>query len=57
MRGKGPQDVEQLCLFLGLMLAMAGKVRNPEDGQKNWPLLKMGLPDKFKQMVASRVEK
>lgn len=57
LQGKGPQDVEQLCLFLGgLMLAMAGKVRNPEDGQKELArLLKNGVAlDKFKQMVASQ---
>ncbi len=57
LQGKGPQDVEQLCLFLGgLMLALVGKVRNPEDGQKELArLLKSGIAlDKFKQMVASQ---
>lgn len=57
LKGEGPRDVEQLCLFLGgLMLALVGKVRNQEDGEKELArLLKSGLAlDKFKQMVASQ---
>ncbi len=57
LKGEGPQDVEQLCLFLGgIMLALAGKVRNPEDGQKELArLLKNGVAlEKFKQMIASQ---
>ena len=55
LKGEGPQEVEQLCLFLGgLMLALVGKVRNPEEGQKELArLLKSGVAlEKFKQMVA-----
>ncbi|MGI5882880.1 MAG: thymidine phosphorylase, partial [Dethiobacteria bacterium] len=54
LRGEGPSDVEQLSLFLGgLMLALVGKVRNPEDGQEELSrLLKSGFAlEKFKQMV------
>lgn len=55
LKGEGPQEVEQLCLFLGgLMLALVGKVRDPEEGQKELArLLKSGVAlEKFKQMVA-----
>ncbi len=57
LRGEGPGDVEQLSLFLGgLLLAMVGKVRNPEEGQEELVrLLKNGVAlEKFRQMVASQ---
>ncbi|NLX91030.1 MAG: thymidine phosphorylase [Firmicutes bacterium] len=55
LKGEGPQEVEQLCLFLGgLILALVGKVRDPEEGQEELArLLKSGVAlEKFKQMVA-----
>ena len=34
LKGQGPADAETLCIILGgYMLALAGKVRNPEEGQ------------------------
>jgi len=55
LKGEGPQEVEKLCLFLGgLILALVGKVRDPEEGQEELArLLKSGVAlEKFKQMVA-----
>jgi thymidine phosphorylase len=57
LRGEGPEDVEKLCIFLGgLILALVGKVRNPDDGQGELErLLKSGAAlEKFKQMVVSQ---
>lgn len=57
LRGEGPFDVEHLCIVLGgYMLALAGQVRNPEEGQEHLlRLLKNGAAlEKFKEMVVSQ---
>ena len=57
LKGEGPEDVEELCLSLGgLMLVLADKVRNPEDGQKELEkLLRSGAAmEKFRQMIAAQ---
>ncbi|MEW5922062.1 MAG: thymidine phosphorylase [Bacillota bacterium] len=57
LRGEGPADVERLCLVLGgYMLALAGRVRNPEEGQTELArLLGNGSAlQKFRQMVISQ---
>lgn len=57
LQGKGPADVEQLCLVLGgYMLALSGCMRNPEEGQEHLlRLLENGAAlEKFKQMVVSQ---
>jgi pyrimidine-nucleoside phosphorylase len=57
LRGQGPPDVERLSVLLGgYLLALVGKVRNPEEGQEELlRLLKNGAGlEKFKQMVISQ---
>jgi len=57
LRGEGPADVEYLSILLGgYLLALVGKVRNPEEGQEVLSrLLKNGAAlEKFKQLVHSQ---
>ncbi len=57
LKGKGPEDVKELSIFLGgYLLALVGKVRNPEEGQEELlRLLNNGAAlEKFKQMVVSQ---
>jgi len=57
LKSEGPKDVEKLCLFLGgIALVLAGKVRNPEDGQKEMEkILSSGAGfEKFRQMIAAQ---
>ncbi len=57
LQGKGPADVERLCIVLGgYMLALSGRVRNPEEGQEQlMRLLESGAAlQKFRQMVISQ---
>ena len=57
LRGQGPPDVECLSVLLGgHLLALVGKVRNPEEGQEELlRLLKNGTAlEKFKQLVVSQ---
>ena len=57
LKGQGPPDVEHLSILLGgYLLALVGKVRNPEEGQEELlKLLKNGAAlEKFKQMVVSQ---
>lgn len=54
LKGEGPPDAEKLCIILGgYLLALAGKVRNPEEGQGELrKLLNNGVAlEKFKQMI------
>lgn len=54
-KGEGPADIEQLSVLLGsYLLALVGKVRNPEEGQEELlRLLKNGAAlEKFSQMIA-----
>ncbi len=55
--GAGPADVKRLCLVLGgYLLALAGRVRNPEEGQAELArLLENGAAlQKFRQMVIAQ---
>ncbi len=57
LKGEGPADAETLCIVLGgYMLTLAGKVRNPEEGQDELrKLLNNGAAlEKFKQMISSQ---
>ena len=57
LRGEGPADVERLCMVLGgYLLALSGRVRNPEEGQEQlMRLLESGAAlQKFRQMVISQ---
>ncbi|NMB41562.1 MAG: thymidine phosphorylase [Firmicutes bacterium] len=57
LEGEGPADVETLSVLLGgHLLALVGKVRNPEEGQEELlRLLKNGVAlEKFKQLVVSQ---
>jgi pyrimidine-nucleoside phosphorylase len=57
LRGEGPADVEYLSILLGgYLLALVGRVRNPEEGQEVLSrLLKNGAAlEKFKQLVHSQ---
>lgn len=57
LNGQGPSDVEHLAVLLGgYLLALVGKVRNPEEGQEELSrLIKNGAAlKKFKQMVISQ---
>lgn len=54
LQGKGPSDLKRLCLVLGgYLLALAGRVRNPEEGQAELArVLENGTAfQKFRQMV------
>jgi len=55
LKGAGPEDVKHLSVLLGgYLLALVGKVRNPEEGKEELlRILKSGAAlEKFKQMVA-----
>jgi len=57
LRGEGPPDVKQICLVLGgYMLALTGRVRNPDEGQEELArFLENGAGlEKFRQMVISQ---
>ncbi len=57
LKGEGPPDAEKLCIILGgYLLALADKVRNPEEGQAELrKLLDNGAAlEKFKQMISSQ---
>lgn len=57
LKGEGPADVERLCIVLGgYILALSGRVRNPEEGQEHLRrLLESGAAlEKFRQMVVSQ---
>ncbi len=57
LKGEGPWDVKRLCITLaGYMLAMVGKVRNPEEGQEQAEkILTSGEAlEKFKQMIQAQ---
>ncbi len=57
LKGQGPADVERLCMVLGgYILALSGRVRNPEEGQEQlMRLLESGAAlQKFRQMVISQ---
>ena len=57
LKGEGPVDVERLCIVLGgYILALSGRVRNPEEGQEQLRrLLESGAAlEKFRQMVISQ---
>ncbi len=57
LQGKGPPDLEELCLSLGgTMLALAGAVGDPEEGGEVLSGLIAGgaALDKFKEMIANQ---